>query len=191
MEIIGKLAEATNGNMKVVNPEKLADDFANVLKDEVVGLNVEVTIQLHKAMNFRNEDKANLFESNTILKKNLANATTNTKISFEYEVRPEEDLKFMEINIDDLKKIPFQTQILYTSPKGRKYLRVVSSESKTTTDKGASMKTANIAVAQTRATTVTANLYAKGNHVESERKNRGWADFMSKNFQEEKYQKKQ
>ena len=191
MEIIGKLAEATNGNMKVVNPEKLADDFANVLKDEVVGLNVEVTIQLHKAMNFRNEDKANLFESNTILKKNLANATTNTKISFEYEVRPEEDLKFMEINIDDLKKVPFQTQILYTSPKGRKYLRVVSSESKTTTDKGASMKTANIAVAQTRATTVTANLYAKGNHVESERKNRGWADFMSKNFQEEKYQKKQ
>ena len=39
--------------MKVVNPEKLADDFANVLKDEVVGLNVDVTIQLHKAMNFR------------------------------------------------------------------------------------------------------------------------------------------
>lgn len=33
MEVIGRLAELTNGNMKVVNPEKLADDFANVLKD--------------------------------------------------------------------------------------------------------------------------------------------------------------
>ena len=33
MEIIGKVAELTNGNMKVINPEKLADDFANVLKD--------------------------------------------------------------------------------------------------------------------------------------------------------------
>jgi hypothetical protein len=33
MEVIGKLAELTNGNMKVVNPEKLSDDFANVLKD--------------------------------------------------------------------------------------------------------------------------------------------------------------
>jgi hypothetical protein len=44
----------TNGNMKVVNPEKLAEDFANVLKDEVVGVNVDVIIQLHKAMNFRN-----------------------------------------------------------------------------------------------------------------------------------------
>ena len=45
------------------------------------------------------------------------------------------------------------------------------------------MKTANIAVAQTRATTVTANLYAKGDHVESMKQNRGWADFMSRNFQ--------
>lgn len=135
MEVIGKLAEATNGNMKVVNPEKLAEDFANVLKDEVVGLNVEATIQLHKAMTFRNEDKTLLFENETVLKKKFANATAKTKISFEYEVRPEEDLKFMEINIDDLKKVPFQTQILYTSPKGGKYLRVVSSETKTTTDK--------------------------------------------------------
>jgi hypothetical protein len=54
MEVIGKLAELTNGNMKVVNPESLSDDFANVLKDEVIGLNVEVMIQLHKAMKFRN-----------------------------------------------------------------------------------------------------------------------------------------
>ena len=55
MEVIGKLAEATNGNMKVVNPEKLSDDFANVMKDEVVGVNVTARIMLHKAMAFRNE----------------------------------------------------------------------------------------------------------------------------------------
>lgn len=57
MEIIGKVAELTNGNMKVINPEKLSDDFANVLKDEVVGLNVQTRIKLHQAMTFRNEDK--------------------------------------------------------------------------------------------------------------------------------------
>ena len=39
-------------------------------------------------MNFRNEDKANLSENDTVLKRNFANATANTKISFEYEVRP-------------------------------------------------------------------------------------------------------
>ncbi len=35
----------------------------------------------------------------------------------------------MEIDIDKLKKVPFQAQVIYTSPKGGKYLRVISSES--------------------------------------------------------------
>ena len=121
--------------MKVINPEKLADDFANVLKDEVVGLNVSAKIKLHRAMVFRNEEKASLKENETVLIKDFANATVNTKISFEYEVRCEEDLKFMEIDLDNLKKVPFQTQIIYTSPKGGKFLRVISSESKTTFEK--------------------------------------------------------
>ena len=68
--------------MKVINPEKLSDDFANVLKDEVVGLNVEARIKLHRAMNFRNEEKQNLKENDSLLIKELANATANTKISF-------------------------------------------------------------------------------------------------------------
>ena len=96
---------------------------------------MDVTIQLHKAMKFRNEDKDNLFDNSTILKKKFANATVNNKISFEYELKCEEDLKFMEIDVNQIKKVPFQTQILYTSPRGGKFLRVVSSESKTTTDK--------------------------------------------------------
>lgn len=54
MEAIGQLAEKTNGNIKIVNPEKLSEDFANVLKDEVVGLNVSVRVLLHKGMRFRN-----------------------------------------------------------------------------------------------------------------------------------------
>ena len=67
-----------------------------------------------------------------MLVKNFANATTQTKISFEYEIREEEDLKFLEIDIEKLKKVPFQSQIIYHSPKGGKFLRVISSESETT-----------------------------------------------------------
>lgn len=78
-------------------------------------------------MIFRNEDKESLKENESVLSKTFANATVNTKISFEYEVRCEEDLKFMEIDIDNLKSVPFQTQIIYTSPRGGKFLRVISS----------------------------------------------------------------
>lgn len=73
--------------MKVVNPEKLSDDFANILKDEVVGLNVEVKIMLHKALTFRNEDPNILKDNKTILVKEFSNATSKTKLTFEYEVR--------------------------------------------------------------------------------------------------------
>ena len=90
---------------------------------------------LHKALSFRNEDAKNLKDNKTILVKEFANATVNTRISFEYELREEEDLKFMEINIEELKKVPFQAQITYDSPKGGKFIRVISSESKTTMDK--------------------------------------------------------
>ncbi len=80
---MSKVIEATNGNIKVVNPEKLSDDFANILKDEVVGLNVETKVILHKALVFRNEDVNSLKDNKTILIRQFANATTNTKISFE------------------------------------------------------------------------------------------------------------
>lgn len=44
---------------------------------------------LHKALVFRHEESAFLKDNKTILVKQLANATVNTKISFEYEVRDE------------------------------------------------------------------------------------------------------
>lgn len=170
--------------MKVVNPEKLAEDFANVLKDQVIGLNVEVTIQLHKAMNFRNEDPINLAENGTILKKKFANATVNTKISFQYEIKCEEDLKQLKVNFQQLKKVPFQTQIFYTSPRGGKFLRVISSQSATTTDKKEIYKNANIGVAHQRVAAVTTNLYSKGDAVESVRRNQVWSNYLMDNFQE-------
>jgi hypothetical protein len=39
---------------------------------------------LHKAMTFRNESAANLKDEGRILEKLVANATKNTRISFEY-----------------------------------------------------------------------------------------------------------
>lgn len=93
----------------------------------MVGLNVTTKIMLHKALVFRNEDPTFLKDNRTILVKEYANATANTKISFEYEARGEEDLKFMEIDLEKLEKVPFQAQITYTSPKGGRFLRVISS----------------------------------------------------------------
>jgi sRNA-binding carbon storage regulator CsrA len=56
----------------------------------VVGLNVKIGIRLPRCLKFRNELKENLKENDSVLEKNLANATVDTKISFEYELRSEQ-----------------------------------------------------------------------------------------------------
>lgn len=76
----------------------MADDFSNILKDEVVGLNVNIKIKLPSSLRFRHELPENLKENGSVLEKNLPNATVDTKVSFEYELKPAEELKLLGIN---------------------------------------------------------------------------------------------
>lgn len=55
METLSSLAKATNGNVSIVDPEHISDDFANILKDEVVGINVQIRIKLPSSLRFRQE----------------------------------------------------------------------------------------------------------------------------------------
>jgi len=123
--------------------------------------------------------------------KELPNATVNTRISFEYELREEEDLKFMEIDIDKLKKVPFQAQVIYVSPKGGKFLRVISSESETTTEKEQMKKDANIGVVHQRVASNTAAMFSKGDSIQSMAYNDMWSNYLNNEFREEKYTSQQ
>lgn len=123
--------------------------------------------------------------------KELPNATVNTRISFEYELREEEDLKFMEIDIDTLKKVPFQAQVIYVSPKGGKFLRVISSESETTTEKEQMKKDANIGVVHQRVASNTAAMFSKGDSIQSMAYNDMWSNYLNNEFREEKYTSQQ
>ena len=97
----------------------------------------------------------------------------------------------MEIDIDKLDKVPFQTQIIYTSPRGGKFLRVISSESKTTFEKKELTMKANLPVVHQRVTSMTANLYKQGDFKGSQQRNELWSNYLEDNFQEEKYEKHQ
>ena len=70
-----------------------------------------------------------------MLTKDYANATVNTKMSFEYELKADEELQSLGVDIEKIKDIPFQAQVVFTSPKGGKFLRVISSQTKATMEK--------------------------------------------------------
>lgn len=42
VEVLGKLAQDTNGSITRVNPGDIGKDFANILKDEIVGTKVKL-----------------------------------------------------------------------------------------------------------------------------------------------------
>jgi len=40
VDVLGKIVEKTNGTITRVNPSNIQQDFANILKDEIVGTKV-------------------------------------------------------------------------------------------------------------------------------------------------------
>lgn len=89
---MGQVVEKTNGTITRVNPADIEKDFASVLQDEIVGTKVVLKMRLHKAMKFRNEDPLFLKEEGSLFEKEIGNATIKTKLTFEYENKPDEVL---------------------------------------------------------------------------------------------------
>ena len=74
----------------------------------VIATKVILTVKLHKGMEFRNEDPANLNEDKTILVKDLGNVTEETEITFEYRLKPLKELVKMEdLDLSKITKFPF------------------------------------------------------------------------------------
>lgn len=75
--------------------------------------------------------------------------------------------------------MPFQAQITYSSPKGGKFLRVISSESQTTTEKKVMEKEANIGVVHQRIASNTAAMYSRGEIQGSSDYNNMWSGYIN------------
>lgn len=82
---LGKLADKTGGQVNIVDPLKLTQQFSTILANQIIATNVEATVILHKRLFFFYEDTE---ESKVV--KNIGNATEDTEISFEYGVRVEQ-----------------------------------------------------------------------------------------------------
>ena len=155
---LANLARETNGNVLVVNPEDITKKFANILKDEMVGLNMTVQIRLHRSLKFRNILPEHLRENGLLLEKEIGNATVNTKVSFEYELRDDQELQRLGIDPMKLKSLPFQAQVTYTSLSGHRLLRVITSTSETTTNRAVIEKIVEVPVVHARIAQRTAEL---------------------------------
>ncbi|CAK61233.1 unnamed protein product (macronuclear) [Paramecium tetraurelia] len=179
IDTLGELVERTNGIVTRVNPEKIGEDFANIINDVVVGTQVELKVILHKALKFRREDLIKA-ENNT-LKKYIGNVTKSTLQTFEYELKSEQELKKENIDIKKLKQIPFQIRITYTNLKGDRMMKVVTKLVQTTQNKVEAEKSAQVEVIHKRLAQKTAQIAKKGNYEEAQTYNQNWNQYLQKN----------
>ena len=108
IDTLSKISDLTGGQVERVSPTKLTQNFANILSLPVIATNVVTKVKLHKGLEFRNEDPANLSEDKTLMVRQLGNVTEETEITFEYRLKSIKDLVKMEdIDLTLIKAFPF------------------------------------------------------------------------------------
>lgn len=87
IDTLSKLSEVTGGSVERVDPIQLTQNFANILSVPVIATNVVTKVKLHKGLEFRNEEEANLSEDKSLIVKQLGNVTEETDITFEFRLK--------------------------------------------------------------------------------------------------------
>jgi len=178
LDIIGKLADMTSGSLTRVDPEQITSQFANIMKEEVLGTQVDLKLRLHNGLRFRKEAEENLKERQGLFQKNVGNVTAKTELTFEYELRPDEELMEFGVDLAKLETVPFQAQIIYTSTNGDRLMRVITKKLKTTQNQQEAEADIKLNVMATRALQNQAQYAAEGLYDESEQVGQAWGNYL-------------
>ena len=108
IDTISKVSELTGGDVQRVAPRDLIENFSNILSLPVLATNVQIKVKLHKGLEFRNEDAANLSEDKTILARDLGNVNEGSELTFEYKLKDIKELVKMEdLDLTLITSFPF------------------------------------------------------------------------------------
>jgi Sec23/Sec24 trunk domain len=87
IDSLSKISELTGGEVELVDPKDLINNFSNILSIQTIATNVTLKVKLHKGLEFRNQDPLNLSEDKTILARELGNVNEETEVTFEYRMK--------------------------------------------------------------------------------------------------------
>ena len=146
INILLEMIKESGGDISRVNPEKIIDDFNNILTNKIIGTNTKLTINLNKMLTFKNIDE-DLENDGSTYVKNIGNSKENDEYYFEYEFKSAQKIaSFNDIDIEKIKEIYFQICIEYTNEFNEKIIRIITDKTKISTKKEEIEKNANFDV---------------------------------------------
>jgi hypothetical protein len=116
--------------------------FANTLAIKTVATGVEVAINLHKSLKFRNSD-INLRQNGSRMVRKFGATPEDESFFFEYCSKSVQELQSEGIDVADLQQIPFQISILHQRKDGMKCLLTETLFQTVTSDREIALQQAN------------------------------------------------
>ncbi|KAI8791606.1 circularly permutated Ras protein 1-like [Biomphalaria glabrata] len=193
---LGTLADKTGGQVNIVDPLKLTEEFGNILADPIIATRVKAKFILHNDLYVVDENDPNSQLNRS--EYNAGNVRCSSTITFEFAKRSKKKkvTKVSEENLTEKNEtaenetaseqvsnetttsksnessltnhdLPFQLQIEYVDIEGNKALRVLTRKMPSTTDRKITEDNANLEVLGTHVAKKSADLALKGHFSKS------------------------
>lgn len=183
INLLMSMVEITGGEIIRVNPAEMADEFSNILSNDIVATNVSLQIKLHKTLCFKNEKAENLTDKESTLKKQIGNATKQTELYAEYGFKKAKIIsKLPNFDINNLKRIYFQSVINYTNKEGSKCIRIITKDQKVEKERELVEKQANFHIVSTNALQKSALIARTGDFRKAQANAYAWKNYIKTNI---------
>jgi len=156
VEYIGKVAMGTNGFNDIVDPLKLTKNFNFLLENPIIATDVVVKMFIHLGLKWFNEENP---INNYSCLRNVGIANKESSITFEFGMS--------DVDIGDLKSLPFQVQIHYTRLDGAKCIRVMSKKQEVTEVREVAEENLNVGVIGLHSMQQTAKNIEEGDYTKA------------------------
>lgn len=185
LETLSIVTDLTNGLLTKVNPLKLNEDFAEAMSERVFATNVTATVNLHKALKFRNLVSSHeLLRGGSRLVRHIGNATQFSSFTFEYAAKSQEEV---DEDLDAFTELPMQTVIEYTIGSAQ-CVRVITKVLKATQDIQQAESASNYNILAHNLKFQSAAMAEQG-HLESAISNvSAWQEMLARNAKDDEEQ---
>ncbi len=181
IEILMKMVEKSGGEIMRVTPEQIVEDFSDMLQSNTIGMNTTLEIKLHNLLMFRNENDEFLSNDKSTFKKLIGNIRNDMIDYFEFKFKKAKMISDMNININEVKKIPIQCIIEYTDKNNGKYIEVFTDLKTVSSNKEEILKIADFDVVSGNAIQKSAKLAMEGRYKDAQVNNMAWKKFLNQN----------
>lgn len=161
LDELGRLADRTGGKVVIASPNRLHQEFEQIIENRTIATHCTVTLLLPNSLRMRGEK-----EAGHIGTRELGNVDPATEITFQFGANEQA----AEASVPAPgSRVSIQLQIRYKHRKGQTMLRVITAERDVTDDSLAALSSLSLAIIQLNSSQASAALAVRGRFVDARR----------------------